>query len=315
MLPNNALINRMEILYPNEKKFTALRLAYFNHHKPSIIRLLAYQHDVKIKNIKLLDDVSKDLYSLFDRVEENYDIRESEWIDQGDLRKFIFHDNEWSLYRLLLDVRDNQIVRTIKSLHASGIQWNGDAMSQGQLKSKMWMINELKILDLDLGTVFLCAGWYGLLATLMFEHDLKVDRVRSFDIDPDVVTIADKFNLPWFSDTWKLKAVTEDIHNIDFVCHNWRAWSSSNERMSYPITDVPNTVINTSCEHIEDFATWYAKIPADKLVILQSNNYDDIDEHVNTSPDLDSFSAQTPMTEVLYSGGLDLLDYTRFMRI
>ena len=279
MLLMNELLDRMEVLYPDEIQFSELRRAY----------------------------IDKDLSSVFSLLEHEADL--------NDLRKVVLGDDIWSAYRIILKIKDSRIVRTIKSFHASDTEWDRDAMSQGQLKSKMWMINELKTLDLDLGTVFLCAGWYGLLATLMFEHDLKVDRVRSFDIDPDVVTIADKFNLPWFSDNWKFKAVKEDIHNIDFECHNWRAWSNSNERMSYPITDYPNTVINTSCEHIEGFDDWYAKIPDGKLVILQSNNFETIDEHVNTATDLHNFSDQTPMAEVLYSGELDLAAYTRFMRI
>ena len=39
------------------------------------------------------------------------------------------------------------------------------------------------------------------------------------------------------------------------------------------MSDVPNTIINTSCEHIVNFDEWYRKIPAGKLVILQSNDY------------------------------------------
>ena len=315
MLPNNALINRMEILYPDEKKFTALRLAYFNHHKPSIIRLLAYQHDVKIKNIKLLDDVSKDLYSLFDRVEENYDIRESEWIDKGDLRKFIFHDNEWSLCRVILDIQSTQLIKSIKSFHAAGISIDEDSMSQGQLSSKQWLVSELEKLDLDLGTVFLCAGWYGILAVLLFEHNIKVDKIRSFDIDPSVVNIADKFNLPWFSDSWRFKAVIQDINDIDFETHDWTAWSNTNERESYPITDAPDTVINTSCEHIAGFTDWYAKIPKGKIIVLQSNNFTDVEEHVNVSASLEDFAKDTPLTTELYSGELALPQYTRYMRI
>ena len=33
-------------------------------------------------------------------------------------------------------------------------------MSLGQLKSKKWLVEEVKKVRFDLGTVFLCAGWY-----------------------------------------------------------------------------------------------------------------------------------------------------------
>jgi hypothetical protein len=279
MLLKTELLNRMEILFPEEPRFNDLRRAY----------------------------IDRDLASVFRLIEGGANVEE--------FRKFVLGDNEWSLYRLILDIRDTQIVRTIKSFQASDVRWDKDAMSQGQLASKMWLIRELQALDLELGTVFLCAGWYGLLAVLLFENGLQVDRVRSFDIDPTVVDIADKFNLPWFSDSWRFKAITADIHTLNFSSHDWTSWSNSNNRMSYPITDVPNTIINTSCEHIEDFESWYARIPDGKLVVLQSNDFQDIQEHVNISPDLDSFADKTPLAEVLYSGKLNLTAYNRFMRI
>jgi hypothetical protein len=240
---------------------------------------------------------------------------ESKYLDPGDLRKFILEDNEWSLYRLLLDQQDTQILHAIKSLHASGTKWDTDAMSRGQLASKVWLVRELTKLDVDLGTVFLCAGWYGILAVLLFESGVKIDKVRSFDIDPDVTAIAEKFNLPWFSDNWKFKALTADIHKISLSRHEWHAWSAKNNRMSYPVEDVPDTIINTSCEHIKNFDKWYAKIPSGRLLVLQSNNFQDVDEHINISMNYNSFADQTPMAEVMFGGELDLPAYKRFMRI
>ena len=35
----------------------------------------------------------------------------------------------------------------------------------------------------------------------------------------------------------------------------------------------PDTIINTSCEHIRNFNSWYNAIPQGKLLILQSNNF------------------------------------------
>ena len=49
--------------------------------------------------------------------------------------------------------------------------------------------------------------------------------------------------------------------------------------------------------------------------VLQSNNYFDVDEHVNCSHSLDEFAFQTPMQRVWYEGELELGHYKRFMRI
>ena len=44
-------------------------------------------------------------------------------------------------------------------------------------------------------------------------------------------------------------------------------------------------------------------------------DYEEIEEHVNTHKDLDSFAEQTPMDVELYSGELQLDKYKRYMRI
>ena len=55
-------------------------------------------------------------------------------------------------------------------------------------------IEELKKIDKNLGTVFLCAGWYATLVPMLEEADIKFDKIRSFDIDKEVWKIAEVFN-------------------------------------------------------------------------------------------------------------------------
>ena len=185
-----------------------------------------------------------------------------------------------------------------------------DALSLGQLQSKIWLIDNLPT---NLGTVFICAGWYGTLAALMFERaDDKFDKIRSFDIDPKCADIADSINRPRVIDGWQFKASTMDIEKMDYptVHTTHRANGTSLE-----LTECPNTIINTSCEHIENFDKWYNNIPLGTLVILQSNNYYEIDEHINCVNDVDEFSRAAPMSTLLYSDKLELPKYTRFMLI
>ncbi len=74
--------------------------------------------------------------------------------------------------------------------------------------------------------------------------------------------------------------------------------------------------MNTSCEHLPDFAGWFARVPAGQLVVLQSNDYYAMDEHVNCVPDLAAFRAQAPLARALYSPGRDRTSTTRrFMLI
>ena len=62
--------------------------------------------------------------------------------------------------------------------------------SWGQLKSKRWLVSKLEELDIPLGTVFLCAGWYATLASACFSK-CSIDKIRSFDIDESCLEIAD----------------------------------------------------------------------------------------------------------------------------
>ena len=100
----------------------------------------------------------------------------------------------------------------------------------------------------------------------------------------------------------------------DGTIGNFYYMTDSNSKQ-VQMRDNPDTIINTSCEHIPNFTEWYNKIPVGKLVVLQSNNYFEVDEHVNCSVDLEDFSRQTSMSSTLYEGELQLEKYTRFMKI
>ena len=212
----------------------------------------------------------------------------------------------------LLYPDNNVITQLKKTLHTYPESEAGlvDAYSVGQIKSKMWLIEHLPD---DLGLVFICAGWYGTLASFMFDSCRhKFDKIRSFDIDPSCYKVADTINRTWVMNNWQFKASTMDILEMEFPTEytTYRANGTS-----LTLTEDPNTIINTSCEHIADFDDWYGLIPNDKIIALQSNNYYDIADHVNCSNSLEEFAKQTPMRNVLYEGELKLVKYTRYMRI
>ena len=198
------------------------------------------------------------------------------------------------------------------------LKWR-DLYSVGQLESKVWLIEELETLNLNLGTVFLCGGWYASLANIMFMSQLQFDKIRSFDIDPLCADIAETLNREYVLKDWKFKAATEDIHNINYNRHTYNTIKSSSpyayDNTLVELHDEPNTIINTSCEHIEDFDNWYCKIPAGKLVILQSNNYFELEEHINCVKDVEEFRDQCLMNNLLYGGTIELQKYNRFMLI
>jgi len=193
--------------------------------------------------------------------------------------------------------------------------WN-DALSKGQLLSKIWLVDELKKINLDLGCVFVCAGWLGILPALMLkDQELRLKKIRSFDIDDSCADVADTVNKhPYVLDGWKFKASTKDILDIDYVScrHDTKRYNGS----TVSIEDVPDTVINTSCDHVTNFDEWWSLIPRKKLIIVQNNDAKGLDDdHVNTVIDLDDFKKQCPMQNILFEGTLELPKFNRYMLI
>ena len=91
-----------------------------------------------------------------------------------------------------------------------------DCISRGQLKSKLWLINELQKIDKHLGTVFLCAGWYANQQHYFLKVPIKIKKIRSFDIDDPVEKLLKHLTSLGYYKTGCPKPVTQDIHDIDF---------------------------------------------------------------------------------------------------
>lgn len=274
------LLDKFEVLYPYNQNLADFRRAYNDKDLSSIFRIVTSQN-------------------------------------KEDIRKVVMEDNQWSMYKLLSEYLDTSFVSTFKRFLSEDIKIDQDCFSRGQLQSKKWLVDELKKidikLDLDLGTVFLCAGWYGTLATMLFENNFNIKSIRSFDIDESCREIAEIFNKLWVMKDWKFKASTSDIHDINYSTHVYNVYRSNGSLCE--LTDSPDTIINTSCEHILNFDKWFEKIPQGKLLILQSNNYFEIEEHVNCVKDNQHFEQMAPLSKTLYSGELFLEKYSRFMRI
>ena len=308
-----------------------LRRAFAEDNLYSLFRL--FPEDDEDINLYRTAIVNKNLRSIFKLLPANEDIRRAiteenlhslfRLLKNDDLRKLILENNLYKVWPLLEKYVNTQFTAAFKNFFINNIEIDNDCFSRGQLQSKLWLVDELEKLDLELGTVFLCAGWYATLATMLFESNLSVDKIRSFDIDANCANIAETFNKKWFMDDWRFKASTVDI--MDFEWSEKPAPSDGTIGNFYYMTeakgkqvqmkDCPDTIINTSCEHISNFETWYDKIPKGKLVVLQSNNYFEINEHVNCVNNINEFKEMAPMSELHYMGMRELPKYTRFMLI
>ena len=213
------LLDRYEILYPNNEKIPLLRRSVFEKDFGSIFKLLGEDYDdlrkaVMEKNMhsifRLLGEdytelrkavVEQNIWSIFRLAEDGISPSE-QWTerqihlrkaicndnpwsifrltDQEDLRKAVLLQDIWSVFRILDEWQPTQFTKALKGLMIDGQEYDLDCMSRGQLRSKKWLVEQLAKLDRDLGTVFLCCGWYATLATMLFESNIKLDKIRMF---------------------------------------------------------------------------------------------------------------------------------------
>jgi hypothetical protein len=168
-----------------------------------------------------------------------------------------------------------------------------DAFWSGQLKSKEWLITNLRKNVNKFVSIDIHGGWVGTLASMLFQSDIYIKNIRSIDIDPTCESIATMMNKKEEM-SGRFRAVTSDMCDI---------------------RSDADVVINTSCEHItqDQYDLWLSGMPHNSLLVLQSNNYD-IPEHVRTANSLEEFKLQCGIT-VLWAGELELPLYKRFMVI
>ena len=169
-----------------------------------------------------------------------------------------------------------------------------DAFWSGQLKSKEWLITNLRTHINQFVSIDIHGGWVGVLASMIFQSDIPVTHIRSIDIDP------------------KCEPIAVNMNKIEEMVGKFRAVTAD----MCAIRSDADVIINTSCEHItqDQYDLWLSGMPYNSLLVLQSNNYD-IPEHVRIAEDLEEFKTQCNLSKVLWSGELELPLYKRFMII
>lgn len=166
-----------------------------------------------------------------------------------------------------------------------------DMFSYGQINSKEWILRELAKIDtIHRGKKFAIAGaWFGTLG-MMLKYRFPSIKINMIDIDPR----CEKFihNIIW--NTPDLKAITADMYEYHYT---------------------EDIIINTSCEHIKNVREWLNIIPTGSMVILQSNNYTEGNGHINCVYSEEEFIKQTGLSDIVYSGKLEMPMYARYMII
>lgn len=193
-----------------------------------------------------------------------------------------------------------------------------DAFSRSQIKSKIWLVDELLKLNSNYNNVLVMAGWYGQLKSI-YDKKLTYSKMRIVELDREACETSDYiFNLSNL-ENYKVKSVNADINNLtlhkngyEWTVENFREGTGYNEKF------LPDLIINTSAEHMKEdwfFQIKFKELASDPIVAIQSNNLFDLDEHINCVHSVDHMKKKFPMREILYEGELQLKGYKRVMLI
>ena len=181
------------------------------------------------------------------------------------------------------------------------------AFSKGQLASKSWLLKELhhtypKIPNL---TVAILGSWIGALVEPLHKT-FNISRLYGIDTDAEAIEKSEKLNRQFVQDEWKYKGV---VHDVDLLDCGEMEFQTGGELIQCK----PNWIINTSCEHMSTL--WYDSVDSDQLIIMQTNNSEEFDGHINPCYTLEDMQAKYPLSNQLYMGEMITPAYTRYMQI
>ena len=167
-----------------------------------------------------------------------------------------------------------------------------NSLNENQEKSKDWLIEKSKqyFTFFKNPSVVVAAGWYGHLASKMKEY--TKGEVVSFDKDPMCKKVGHKL--------YRGKDIIFTDADIKY----------------YDVKRF-DIVICTSCEHLGQYLIdeFLKRRKKGSLVILQSNNYFSIDEHINCHNSVIEFEKTLKLEKILYRGTLKLDKFERYMVI
>lgn len=171
-----------------------------------------------------------------------------------------------------------------------------NSVNENQFKNKEWLIEKSLKYITNQQNILVAGSWYGLLGRMLTEKNID-SKIFLVDSDPSSKHLAKKFN-----PSKNVKSKCADV--VDYFIQ-------ARKKISFDV------IINTSCEHMEkgDIQLINKLKPKDSIVILQSNNYTEVNSHVNTSDSIDDFVDYLKLSEVLFKDTLVTDNYERYMVI
>ena len=162
--------------------------------------------------------------------------------------------------------------------------------------SKYWLMHELSQIQPHISIMYVLGSWYGNLALFLNRYPLvRVDHIVNVETDQERLNTGERI------------LNQAGARNVEHMLKDAN-------RLDYRQLDSNGAVVNTSLTEMPD-TDWFEHIPPGTLVVLQARDHNP-GEQFHNAQDIEQ---KFPLSQVLYSGNLDLEDpeteYTRFMII
>ncbi len=189
--------------------------------------------------------------------------------------------------------------------------------SKEQILSQLWIKKCLEELKLSFETALVLSEGPGILSAILLK-DKSLKGIVSVDKSPDFESVAIRLNHKNHS-KGRFNAITKDIFDLNYKRLNLvvNKFSYTGIGRFFFKTNNVDIIINTSCEHIKNFAKWYELLPKGQLLLLQFNDFFPLEGHTNDNDadSLESFKAMAPMKNLLFAGELPSENHAHLMLI
>lgn len=209
----------------------------------------------------------------------------------------------WTAFQKFLLISDQPefgvFIRQLKKIPTELQKEMIDGFASGQVESKIWLMETLEaVMPPVQFHAKVLGSWFGLMPRmLLWYFDDRIKSARGYDIDYRWEEHAAALNQPE-SYTGRARFFTEDMLEID-----------------HGPAGAGMIIINTCCEHLTNFESWYEGISPGHFVVLQGNNFDEPDEHHTLWNSLEDFKKSAPMQTLLFEGTKSFSKYDRYMLI
>lgn len=170
-------------------------------------------------------------------------------------------------------------------LSTIGLEELRDAFRPSQIKSKIWLLDNLRPHLNNSNKICVLGSWFGFIASCLY--DIGLSGITDIDCDARCQLLSQTLN----SRNKSYVRVSDDACKFDL--HEF------------------DVIVNTSAEHMNN--DWFYNVKSGSLVAIQTNDIV-ISQHINSVNSLSEAVDQYPM-QLLFHDQLQFKSYRRFMLI